>query len=166
MPSRWIPRVPPTARSTFSLFLSSPMLRWLRWALSMGTNDLWFPQWERTAADGCRENMWETSLFLPWLYPNSPWSVCAISFLWKAWVTVTNSIVTITVGSRNSVIKKTQREPGEMAQLLGIWATLLEDLGSILSTLMAAPNHLQFQFQGTWHPHTDINAGKHPMHKK
>lgn len=49
---------------------------------------------------------------------------------------------------------------GEMAQWLKSLAVLPEDPGSIPSTHMAAHNSLSHQFQGIWHPHTDIQAGK------
>jgi len=53
-----------------------------------------------------------------------------------------------------------------LAQQLRALAALPEDLGSIPNNHIAAHNCLQLQFQGIQHPHTDIHAGKTPMHMK
>jgi hypothetical protein len=52
-----------------------------------------------------------------------------------------------------------------MVQQLRTMTTLAEDLGSILSTHILAPNHGNLQFQGIQHIHTQtIHAGNTPTH--
>jgi hypothetical protein len=53
-----------------------------------------------------------------------------------------------------------------MAQWLRALAAFPEDSSSIPSTHMADHNYLKLQFQGIYHPHTNIHAGKPPMQIK
>ena len=67
---------------------------------------------------------------------------------------------------RKVLLKSPSAWAEEMVQRLRAWAALPEDSGSIPGTHMAVHNYLSLQFQGIWHPHSDIHAGKIPMHIK